>query len=343
MTTRISDVVVPERFTGYSLQRTMELSTLLQSGALVRDERIDAELRGGGITFNIPSWVDLDDDEENVSNDDPSAMSTPNKIGTTTEVQVRLNRNNSWSSMDLAGVLAGDDPMAAIGSLTGSYWSRRLQRTFISTMKGVFAENAGASHVGYGVTNDLTHDVSGADYVVDVTDFNARAYIDTKLTMGDAMGELGLICVHSIVYGTMLKKNLIDFQKDSTASDIGTYQGATIIVNDNMPFNADEGTFETWLFGRGTISLGVGSPDVPTEIERKASAGNGSGQEILHNRVEWVIHPKGYAYVGTAVAGGPTNAILATGSSWSRAFKERKQIKFARLITREFAKKASGG
>lgn len=339
--TRISDVVVPERFTGYSIQRTMENSVLLASGALVRDERIDAELRGGGITFNIPSWVDLDDDEENVSNDNPDQNSTPNKIGTTTEVQVRLNRNNSWSSMDLAGVLAGSDPMAAIGDLTGAYWSRRLQRTFISVMKGVFAENDASSHTGYGATGDLTHSVIGTAFQEGVTNFNARAYIDAKLTMGDAMGELGLICVHSIVYATMQKNNLIDFIPDSRGeTTIPTYQGAVVVYSDSMPFDATEGTFESWLFGRGAVALGVGQPEVPTEIERKASAGNGAGQEILHNRVEWVIHPKGYAYIGDASGGGPTNTVLATATSWKRAFKERKQIRVARLITREFAKAA---
>ena len=52
------------------------------------------------------------------------------------------------------------------------------------------------------------------------------------------------------------------------------------------------------------------------------------------------MHPVGHAYVGTAPKGGPSNAAttnnLADAASWQRAFTERKQIKVARLITREF-------
>jgi hypothetical protein len=65
-----------------------------------------------------------------------------------------------------------------------------------------------------------------------------------------------------------------------------------------------------------------------------------AGSDILYNRVEWCIHPVGHAYVGTRLKeGGPTNAAtsnnLAYSGSWVRVFPERKQIKLARLITRE--------
>jgi hypothetical protein len=37
----------------------------------------------------------------------------------------------------------------------------------------------------------------------------------------------------------------------------------------------------------------------------------------------------------SSAPGGPTNATLATASTWRRVYPERKQIKIARLITRE--------
>jgi hypothetical protein len=101
------------------------------------------------------------------------------------------------------------------------------------------------------------------------------------------------------------------------------------------------GVFQTWLFGAGAVRVGFGSPKVPTEVDRLPSAGNGSGQEVLYNRTEWIIHPVGCAYAVAAPAkGGPTNATtagnLAHAASFQRVFPERKQIKIARLITREF-------
>lgn len=341
MATRISDIVVPEIFTPYVQQLTEEKSRLIRSGAISRDSVLDANLSGGGLTFNEPSFRDLDNDADNVSNDDPSSNSSPNKITTSTEIQVRLSRNNSWSTMDLAGDLAGADPMGAIANRVGDYWARRLQAAFVATMKGVFANNdavpAGTEHVRY----DMSHDIKGGSFSDGVTNFSAEAFIDATLTMGDSMENLGMVMVHSVVYGRMLKNNLIDFVQDSIngqAIRIPTFLGREVIVDDGVPFNA--GVFETWLFGAGAIRLGMGSPATPTETERKPSAGGGGGQEVLYNRTEWAIHPVGNAYVGTAASGGPSNAAttnnLAHADSWKRVFGERKQIKIARLVTREY-------
>lgn len=339
--TRIADVVVPEIFSPYVQQITEEKSRLVRSGAISRDPVLDQNLAGGGLTFNEPSFRDLDNDDDNTSNDDPDANSTPNKIGTSTEIQVRLSRNNSWSSMDLSGDLAGADPMQAIATRVSDYWVRRLQAAFVATMRGVFADNAAAPSGTEHTQNDMTHDVSGTAFTDGVTNFSAEAFIDATLTMGDSMESLGMVMVHSVVYGRMLKNNLIDFVQDSINGEairIPTFLGREVIVDDGVPFTS--GVFETWLFGSGAIRLGMGLPKVPTELDRKASAGNGGGQDVLHNRTEWAIHPVGNAYVGTASAGGPSNAAttnnLAHAGSWQRVFPERKQIKIARLITREF-------
>ena len=338
--TRLADVIVPEIFSPYVQLMTEEKSRLIRSGAIVRDPVLDQNLAGAGVTFQEPSFKDLDNDEENVSTDDPAQNSTPNKIGTTSEIQVRLSRNNSWSSMDLTSDLIAVDPMQAIANRVSDYWSRREQAAFIATMKGIYANNATATDA-YHTQNDMLFDVSGVAFSAGVTNFTAEAFIDATLTMGDGLEDLTMVCVHSIVYGRMLKNNLIDFIQDSIngqAIRIPTFLGRELIVDDGMPFNA--GVFDTWLFGRGAVRNGRGAPKVPTEMDRVASAGNGSGQDVMHNRVEWCLAPVGYAYIGTAPNGGPSNAAtannLAAAASWRRAFNERKQIKMARLVTREF-------
>ena len=120
-TTRLSDVIVPAIFTPYVQQMTQEKSRLLRSGAMVADPVLSGNLAGAGLTFNEPSFKDLDNDAENVSSDDPGVNSSPNKIGTATEIQVRLSRNNSWSSMDLTSDLIGNDPMNAIANRVSDY------------------------------------------------------------------------------------------------------------------------------------------------------------------------------------------------------------------------------
>lgn len=338
--TRLSDLIVPEIFTPYAQNLTKEKSRLIRSGAIVDSSELSALLNGEGLTFNVRSFRDLDNDEENTSNDDPADHSTPNKIGSLMEVQVRLSRNNSWSSMDLNTALMTPDPMDAIGQLVASYWTRREQRMFIATMTGVFADNAAAptgddTHI----QNDMTVDISALSG--DAAKFNTSAFIDTTLTMGDSMEDLTLCMMHSVVYGVALKNNLIDFVVDSSngaAVRIPTFLGREVVVDDGM--TAAGGIFQTWMFGRGALRKGAGSPKVPTATSRSESAGKGSGQETLHNRVEWALHPVGHAYIGTPANGGPSNAAtannLANAASWSRRFPERKQIPIARLITKEF-------
>ena len=342
MTTRISDVVVPEIFNPYVQQLTQEKCRLIQSGALQLDSGLSADLAGGGLTFNRPFWNDLANEDENVSTDDPSQKSTPSKITTGNEIQVRMNRNKSWSSMDLVADLAGSDPMAAIADRVSYYWARRLQAAFVATMKGVFADNAAAPTSNEHILNDLTFDVRGTTYQSGVTDFNGGSFLDACLTMGDSMDRLSMVMVHSVVYNNMLKRNLIEFipvSINNHAVKIAHYLGRQVIVDDSMPM-IEKGVFESWLFEAGAVKLGHGMPAVPTEVERKADAGNGGGQEILYNRQQFAIHPVGHAFVGTPAKGGPSNEAtannLAHKDSWKRVFPERKQIKIARLITREY-------
>jgi len=365
--TKVSDVVVPAIFTPYVQQLTEQKARIVQSGILARDPFIDNLLAGGGLTFNVPSFRDLDNDTENVSTDSVADIigltaaavgglfsgipggttlsdSVPKKIQTDTEIAVRLNRNQSWSTARLARALAGADPMSAIAERVAFYWARRLQAAFIATMQGVSKDN------GVNDAGDYSNDIVGAAFVDGVTNFSAEAFLDAALTMGDSMEALTGVMVHSVVYNRMQKNNLIDFIPDSEGRiTIPTFLGREVIVDDGMPTGTSAvrgvgtagvaGVYETWLFGAGAVALGVGSNPDSTEVARQPAAGNGGGQDVLHSRVQWCIHPSGQAYIGTAPSGGPSNAAstnnLNIATSWDRRRPERKQIKFARLITRE--------
>lgn len=338
---QVANVIVPSVFTPYTQQLTEEKARMIQAGVMVRDAAIDGLLSGGGLTFNVPSWKDLANDTENVSTDDAlgGSDSTPKGHSAVSEVAVRLNRNQSWSSSDLAGDLAGSDPMASIGSRVSYYWARRLQAAFVATITGVFADNdaapSGSEHVQY----DMTNDVSGSSFQDGVTNFTTEAFLDACLTMGDSMEDLAAVMVHSVVYNRMQKNNLIDFIPDSNGVvSIPTFLGRRVVVDDGMPKSTN--VYDTWLFGFGAVRLGVGTPNVATEVEREPKAGTGGGQEILYSRVQWCIHPVGVKFaVSSPASGGPSNATssgnLAHAASWQRVFPERKMIKIARLKTRE--------
>jgi hypothetical protein len=341
--TAVTNVVVPSIFTPYVQQQTEEKTRLIRAGVLVRDAAIDNLLGGGGLTFNVPSWKDLANDTENVSTDttydyDGGDNSTPKNTSTSQEVAVRLTRNQSWSAANLAGELAGSDPMASIASRVSNYWAQRLQAAFVATVTGVFADNAAAPSGSEHTQNDMTNNISGSSYQAGVTDFSAEAFIDAAVTMGDSMEDVTVLMVHSVVYARMQKNNLIDFTPDSQGLvNIPNFLGRRVIVDDHMPVTSN--VYDSWLFGPGAVRLGIGTLPNATETEREPSAGNGGGQDILYSRISWCLHPVGNKYAGSAANGGPTNAAtsnnLAHAGSWERVWPERKQIKIARLITRE--------
>lgn len=337
--TKVSDIVVPENFTNYIQQLTETKSRLVQSGALTIDQELNEFLAGGGLTINVPSFRDLADDADNVSNDDDTDNSTHNKLVADQEIQVRLSRNGSWSDMDLSSALAGADPLGAVEALVGKWWLRRFQDAFVATMGGVFKYNDTASDA-FHTQFDLTHDIKGASFIAGVTDFSAEACIQALLTAGDSLENLTMIMMHSTVYGKLLTNDLIDFRTDSSGTTrIPTFLDREVIVDDGLP-SPSAGVFETWLFGTGAVKYGQGLPDEPTETERLPSAGNGGGQSVLYSRLEWCIHPAGYKFKAAAIpVGGPSNGTgvneLNNAASWQRVWPERKQIKIARLITRE--------
>ena len=327
---QISDVVVPEVFTPYVQLTTEEKSRLIQSGAATRNGQMDASLAGGGLTFNDPSWNDLANDADNVG-DDSETPATPFKLTSNQEVQVRLSRNQHWKTADLSAALAGSDPSTAIANKVAGYWARRAQAAFVASMTGVFADNT-ANDAG-----DYTNDITGA-FSAGVTDFSAEALIDAVATAGDSLEDFSMLMVHSLVYAKMRKNNLIDFIRDSdNDTRIARFGDLEVIVDDAMPVSTND--YDSWIFGAGAIQVGVGTPKVATEVDRIPLQGLGAGTETLSSRVEWILHPAGHAYVGTAANGGPSNAAtannLAAAASWNRVYPERKQIKIARLRTTE--------
>lgn len=332
--TAISDVIVPSVFAPYVQTLTEEKSKLIASTAMAPDAQFAQQLAGGGLLFQAPSWKDLDNTAANASSDNSGSSATPLNIGTFQEKYPRVSRNQVWGAADLAGELAGSDPMNAIANRIAAYWAREFQRTAVAILKGIFADNAAND------SGDMTKDISGAGYTAGVTDFSAEAFIDMLDTIGDSEEDLVVVIMHSKVFNRARKNNLIDFVSDSTnpnAIRIPTFLGRMVLVDDTMPKTGN--IYTTYAFGSGFFRFAEGRPKVPVAVDRNELQGNGAGTEFIVTRREFCMHPRGFSYVGSSPNSGPTNGTGANefgaAASWNREVPERKQAKVASLITRE--------
>lgn len=304
--TKIADVIVPEVFNQYVIERTAELSAFYQSGVVVNNPELDVLASSGGRLINMPYWNDLTGDDEVLSDTDP--LST-DKITAGQDVAVLLMRGKAWRSNDLAKALSGDDPMRAIGDLVAAYWARRQQVTLISTLKGVFgaASTKMASN---------THDISAEDGNDGA--FTGESFLDASYKLGDAEERLTAISIHSMVYASLRKQNLIEYLLDSNNQKIPLYMGKRVIVDDGMPKDGD--VFTSYIFGAGAVGLGNGSAPVPTETDRDKLAGD----DILINRQHFLLHPRGVKFTDKSVAGSsPTNTELSIGGNWERVYEPK--------------------
>lgn len=324
MTTRLSDIIEPAVFTTYVTQNAMERTALVESGIMVPNDVIRAQLTAGAHSFNVPFWRDLGNEEADTVNDNPADLSVPLKIQTGKQLIRKSFLHQSWSAMNLASELAGSDALARIQERVTAYWNRQLQRRLVSTLNGVIAGNVA------GDDSDMVLDISAE--TGDAANFSPAAVIDATGTLGDAMGSVVGIAMHSDLYRRALKADLIEFIQPSAGSmRMPTYRGLAVIVDDGMP--VDTGVYTCALFGQGAIGYGVTAPAIAegTEIENLPSAGKGGGQQVLHSRVNLAAHPLGFAWNEGTIAGeSPTIAELGTAAHWSRVV-ERKAVPLAFL------------
>lgn len=307
--TTLSDVIVPELFTKYVVQKTMELSALFNSGIVTNNAEFDRLASEAAPIHNMPFFEDLQGDSENVTE---GTDLTAKKITSNKDVSTTIRRAAMWSATDLSAALAGADPMAAIGNLVAGFWARDMQKELINILNGVFAATTMTNHV-----LDVSVEEGAA------ANISASVFIDGLQMLGDAQSQLTAVAMHSAVKSYLKKQNLITTQHDSNSVEFETYQDRRVIVDDGCPYSG--GVYTTYLFGNGAIAFGNGNPVgfVATEVDRDKK--KGSGVDYLINRRTFILHPRGVQWTNSSRAAveSPTRAELANKANWKRVYEDK--------------------
>lgn len=318
---------IPELFLSYQQEINQNKSGFFRSGIVAMNDAVSQEFAKGGRTITIPHFNDLAGDSEILS--DVTGL-TAAVIGGSTQIGVRNLRGRAWQSSDLAAELAGDDPMFAIARRTGEYWVRDTQAVMISILNGLFGAGGplASSHVAGGTGTALS----------------GSAMIDAISTLGDAGQDLAAVAMHSAAYYHLIKNDLIipsgqtaqiDSRVSAERAEFGTYLGRPVIVDDTLPINAGAGTgggagedvYNLYFFGAGSMVYSEILPKTPVETDRDVLR----GIEVLVNRKEYMLHPVGLSWTGSAAGNSPTNAEFATPGNWSKVFTDDRNIKIVNL------------
>jgi hypothetical protein len=301
--TVLSDLIVPEKFAQYVVERTSEKSDLFRSGIVQTVPGLN--LGDGGSLNQMPFWQDLAGDDQLL---DDGTNLTVSAVTGQKDVAVLHARALVYGSTDIAAALAGDDPVDKLADLVVDKWDRQMQKVIINSLNGAI-----------GAVSANVHDISGLSGAA--SDFDGEAFIDACAKLGDQSDRLSGLAVHSATYHSMLKQDLIDFIPDSEGkATIPSYQGKTVIVDDGLPVSS--GTYTSYIFGMGAIGYGEGSPKVPMEIEREALL-NG-GEEYFVSRRHFLLHPRGVAWTpasGVPAKNTPSNTELADTGNWTLRYE----------------------
>lgn len=327
--TQISDIVKPEPiFRDYAVERTAQKSRIIQSGLAQGSPEFNQFASGKGSVFELPFWGDVTGDSEILS--DGSAL-TPAKISAQKEKAVKHFRGKAWSANDLAGALAGDDPLESVLNMVGDFWARDMQRNIlVPSLTGVFDGPLSSTHV-----NDIA--IEDGDNATDSELIGQDAILDTVKLLGDSWDRITAMVVHSTVYFRLVRQNLIDFEPLSEQGiTIPRFLGREVIVDDSV--NTEDGgtsgtKYSTYLFGAGAVAMGEGgAPSLPDDEAVETDRDTLAGDDIFITRRHMLFHPRGLQFTGTPSGVSPSASELRDGSNWAKAYED-KNIPMLQLVT----------
>ena len=333
--TTLAEIVEDPCFAGYIDEAVRDTSQLIKSG-IVQDNVLNKDVPEHARTVEVPFWPELDASDDTGADEVPSTAGedlTTKKVEAKPDTGTTLLRSAKWGWSQFVSMYAaavGGDPEAYMARQIGAYQAKREQRMLIALLNGVFARNAAkTSQVDVGVSGDLIYDITSqpgnACYL-------HRNTIDwAKQVLGDARGGLVGICCHSVFTTELKTLDPHNFQPakvgdDGIVLEPAKYDGMSIIEDDSLPYTPGTGIGVAYLFGRGAVARQRLSVEHPTERYRDPS----KSLEFFIRRWRQLLHPRGYAWIGTAAKETPSNTELATATNWKQVY-QTKNIRIVKL------------
>jgi hypothetical protein len=309
------------------------LTTMLQSGAVVRDSEIERLISNGSNFFTTPYYDVLGGDEDVYNGVNEFTDGT---LGGGSYSGVVYGRMRKWSATSfIKDFNSGADPMAQIVSGVAQYYIKKRQERLVKLIDAVLGVSGMESHV-----KDVT--TTGAS-VTDANRIGETTIADVATqALGDNSGAFSLVIAHSVVANRLANLQLLNFSKYTDAQGItrdlpiGTINGKTLIVNDNVLVEdsataSGEKEYATYILGAGAIRFAQAPVDVPSEMHRDPNLNGGT--DMIYTRIREALVPYGFSFKGdvSTDVGIPDSVLLATASYELKM--PHKSVALAKVVT----------
>ena len=277
---------------------------------------------------------------------------TANETLTYSHSRIVVGRAQSWVERDFShDITGGVDFLENVAQQIAEYWEEIDQATIVHILNGIFAMTDAE---GKKFVEAHTHDVSAVQNSEGVVGMMDGTTLNTAMqkACGDNKGKFSLAIMHSAVATNLENLRLLSYLKYTDASGmqrdlaIGTLNGRTVLVDDNMPVKTTgsgetaKTTYTTYVLGDGAIEYTDCGAKVAYEVDRDP-AKNG-GEDTLYSRQRKCFAPYGISFTNKSMTSlSPTDAELEKGQNWelvnsngdSKKYIAHKAIPIARIVS----------
>ena len=324
----ITRLATSGEFTQYLQEEIFLQSRMIKSGIVAREESLLSSTTGTRI--EAPFFKPLNPVEERMTSSNDWGMSgeghfTFQKITAGTQYATITHRGFAYAIDKLAKLAIGDDPMRVLAEQMSPAIDKLRTAKFIAHMEGLLG-TGGPLNAKHNLNKSLTTGSTIANWLT------VENVIEARYLLGERQSDLTTLFVPAACSAYLEQLGFLTYDADrrgvNTRLLIGNAYNLNVIVDDQLPIIGTAGQqrqFVCYIAGAGLMREG---DQTPMEVEPTRNAP--SKQDGVIVDYHQVQHIPGTSW--NSVDDNPTNAQLATGSSWRLAYTESRLIPAVRLI-----------
>lgn len=307
---------------------------LAKSGAVGTNQNAHDALANqtGSLYARVPYFGRIDGSTS--QNNDGGTDITSTSTTTYEQGFVVASRMDGWTEKSFSkNITAGVDFMDNVAAQIADYKMDVRQAMLLAILKGVFSMSTTGSTVAAKAAKEFldkhVYNITanaGDDALVGAATLNKAI----QKAGGDNKNIFKLVIMHSEVATNLENMKLLKYMTYTDADGIerelalATWNGRTVLVDDNMPTEDVTKTsdteaytaYTTYVLGEGAIILDDIGDAVPYEMSRDPKT-NG-GQDTLYVRDRYICGVDGISFEKPAtITASASNTDLETGANWN--------------------------